>query len=564
MKQKTKARQPVAGKTEQKLIQEASHCPFITLKRRQLCDLDLLLNGAFAPLKRFMGRDDYESTLRTMRLRDKTLFPIPIVLDITKEFAELIERNGNKFSLRDAEGFIVAMMEAKEIWEPDLKREAQLVYGTQDESHPGVSYLLRQTHPFYVAGKLKKVVGVRYTDYPNERKTPAELKAELKKRKWRKTVFFQTRNPLHKAHNEIIMRAMRQQSANAVIHPAVGMTKPQDIDYHTRIRCYRHSIHHFPKGKVMLSLLPLAMRMGGPRECLWHGLIRKNYGCTHFIIGRDHAGPGKNKKGRPFYDPFAAQKLFAEHQDEIGVKPVNFEHVIYSRSRKKYISSGEAQKNEKTAELSGTSLLAILDKGEGIPDWFTYPEIAAELSKVYPPRKERGFTVFFTGLSGSGKSTLAHGLINRLLEYGKHNITLLDGDLVRAQLSSELGFSREHRSINVRRIGYVASEITKNRGIAICAPIAPYHEDREANRQLISSCGGYIEVYVSTPLKVCEQRDSKGYYLRARQRLSKHFTGIDDPYEEPENPDIVIDTSGATVSDSVNRIVVKIRESGYL
>ena len=561
MNPKTKATKKLTPQAN--LIRLASHYPFIILSRRQLCDLDLLLNGAFAPLKQFMGRADYESVLHTMRLADNTLFPIPIVLDITKEFAKLAEEN-KKIALRDGENFTVAVLNVEEIWAPDLHQEAQLVYGTQDESHPGVHYLFKQTHPLYMAGKISRVAGVRYTDYLHERKTPAELKAWLKKKKWKRALFFQTRNPIHKAHNEIIVRAMQEQSANAVIHPVVGMAKPNDIDYHTRVRCYRKSIRHFPAGKAILSLLPLAMRMAGPRECLWHGLIRKNYGCTHFIIGRDHAGPGRNKKGKAFYAPFAAQQLFAKYQDHIGVQAVYFEHIVYSQTRKKYIAGGEIKKGEKTAELSGTNLYDLLESGDPIPEWFTYPEIAAELRKVHPPRKQQGFTVFLTGLPASGKSTLAHGLVNQLLEYGKYNISLLDGDMMRNHLSSELGFSPQHRSINVQRVGYVASEITKNRGIAVCALIAPYQKDRDINRQLISAHGGYIEVYVKTPLAVCEQRDSKGYYMRARQELSKHFTGIDDPYEEPQNPELVVDTSTKTVSSLINRICAKIKEIGYL
>lgn len=510
-----------------------------------------------------MGRADYESVLHTMRLADHTLFPIPVVLDVTKEFAGLVEKN-KKIALRDDESFIVAVLDVDEIWQPNFKKEARLVYGTQDELHPAVRYLFRQTHPFYISGKLSRVSGVRYTDYIGKRKTPAELKAILKKKKWGKAVFFQTRNPLHKAHYEIIMRAMREQSAHAVIHPVVGMAKPHDFDYHARVRCYQHAIRHFPAGKTMLSLLPLAMRMGGPRECVWHGLIRKNYGCTHFIIGRDHAGPGRNKKGRPFYAPFAAQALFEKHQREIGVQPINFENLVYSTTRRKYIASSKIEKGEKTKELSGTDLRAMLDRGDHVPRWFTWPKVFEELSKVYPPRKKQGFTVFFTGLSGAGKSTLAHGLISRLIERGKYNVTLLDGDIARTHLSSELGFSREHRSLNVRRIGYVASEITKNHGIAVCAPIAPYQKDRDANRQLISAYGGYLEIYVSTPLEVCEERDGKGYYLRARQKLSKHFTGIDDPYEPPKNPDLVVDTSLQTTNSLVDKILEKIQEAGYL
>ena len=360
---------------------------------------------------------------------------------------------------------------------------------------------------FYVGGTLEGISYPHHYDYHKDRHTPQELRSVFSQKGWRKVVAFQTRNPLHRAHVEMTVRASKDLNANLLIHPVVGMTKPGDVDHYTRVRCYQHVLKRYPDESAMMSLLPLSMRMGGPREALWHALIRKNYGCTHLIVGRDHAGPGKDKDGNPFYGQYDAQQLLVKHQDEIGIEMVPFKFMVYLPNEDKYESIDEIEKGADFKTISGMELRQLLDEGKGIPKWFSYPEVAVELELSRPPLTERGLTIFFTGLSGSGKSTLAHGLLVKLLEEGSRPVTLLDGDIVRTHLSSELGFSKEHRSLNVQRIGYVASEITKNCGIAICAPIAPYKADRRINRDLISPLGGFIEIYVNTSLEKCEERD---------------------------------------------------------
>lgn len=533
------------------------------LTERQICDVELLLNGAFAPLKGFLQEDDYSSVLENMRLADGTLWPIPITLDVSEAFAGGISK-GEKITLRDHEGFAIAVLTVADIYKPDFKREAQSVFATTDESHPAVNYLYHHSNPIYLGGTLEGIALPHHYDYQDVRHTPAELRSIFKKNGWEKIVAFQTRNPLHRAHVEMTLRATRDQDTKLLIHPVVGMTKPGDVDHYTRVRCYQHVLKEYPENTAMMSLLPLAMRMGGPREALWHAIIRKNYGCTHFIIGRNHAGPGGNSLGESFYGPYAAQDLVQKHQDEIGIEIVPFRFMVYLPAEDRYETRKNVPEGVEYQTISGTELRELLDQGKGIPDWFTYPEVTKELEASRPPLKERGLTLFFTGLSGSGKSTIANGLMVKLLETSSRPVTLLDGDIVRTHLSSELGFSKEHRSLNVQRIGFVASEITKNGGIAICAPIAPYRTDRRFNRELISKVGGYIEIHINTSLEKCEERDVKGLYKLAREGIIKEFTGISDPYEVPENPEITIDSGDTPPEILVNELFEKIKEMGYL
>jgi len=545
------------------LKKKSINYPSWVLTDRQICDLEMILNGGFSPLGGFLGKDDYESVINDLRLNDGRLWPIPIMLDVTSEFAQSISI-GNKITLKDKEGFSLAIMEITDIWEPDRIKEANLVFGTDDDSHPGVDYLLNECNPLYVGGTLDCIDFPHHYDYQHLRHTPEVLKQKFQEMGWNNIVAFQTRNPLHRAHVEMTLRAIKEINANLLIHPVVGMTKPGDVDHYTRVRCYNHVLDKYPDNSAILSLLPLAMRMGGPREALWHAIIRKNYGCTHLIVGRDHAGPGNDKDGIPFYGPYDAQDIIEKYKDEIGIQMVPFKFLVFLPDQNSYKPIDEVPDGIDYKTVSGSELRKHLDEGTDIPDWFTYQEVAKELQKSRPPKAERGFTIFFTGLSGSGKSTLANGLLIKLLENGSRPVTLLDGDIVRTHLSSELGFSKEHRSLNVRRIGFVASEITKNKGIAICAPIAPYKKDRRFNRKLISKLGGYIEIYVSTSIDKCEERDVKGLYKLAREGVIKEFTGISDPYEAPENAEIIIDSSGIAPEKLVDQIYHKIKKIGYI
>ena len=538
------------------------HLKSWTLTDRQLCDIELILNGGFSPLDGFMNQDDYNSVCEKSRLKNNLLWPIPITLDISNSLADKLDAN-EKIVLRDKEGFAIALLTVNDLWHPDKDKEAHHIYKTTDTYHPGVNVLLNDTHPTYVGGSIKGIHNPKHYDYPELRHTPFQLREFFNKSGWSNIIAFQTRNPMHRAHVELTKRALNENNAKLLIHPAVGLTKPGDVNHYTRVRCYKNILSKYDNDMTALSLLPLAMRMAGPREALWHTIIRKNYGCNYFIVGRDHASPGLNRDNKPFYGPYDAQEILNEHSKELGMNIVPFKQLVYVKEKKSFMAIDEVPKDCTSLSVSGTELRDMLDKGKTIPEWFSYPEVVEELQQQQPALSKRGFTIFFTGLSGSGKSTLANGVLVKLLEDGRRPATLLDGDIVRTHLSSELGFSKEHRSINVRRIGFVASEITKNGGIAICAPIAPYRLDRQFNRKMIDPLGGYIEVFVKTPLEICEQRDVKGLYAKARKGLLKQFTGIDDPYEKPENADIVIDSSDENPEVLVNQILDQIHKMGY-
>ena len=538
--------------------------PSWDLTSRQICDLELLMSGGFSPLRGFMTRADYEGVCHKMRLASGVLWPMPITLDIPEQFAKSLKPGSSKIALRDPEGVMLAVLHVEEVWQPDKKEEAESVFRSTSHAHPGVDYLLNKAHPWYVGGRIEGVQPGAHYDFRSLRLAPAELRAEFARLGWRRVVAFQTRNPMHRAHVELTFRAAKRVEASLLIHPSVGMTKPGDVDYFTRVRCYQLLLSKFPPGTVKLSLLPLAMRMGGPREAIWHALIRKNHGCTHFIVGRDHAGPGNDTNGKPFYGPYEAQELFKKHEADIGVSMVQFNMMVYLENDDKYVPDNEVPKGSRVLNISGTELRQRLNEGRDIPTWFTYPEVVQELRRSYPPRHKQGVTVFFTGLSGSGKSTIANVLLTKFLETGGRPVTLLDGDLVRKHLSSELGFSKEHRDINIRRIGYVASEITKNGGIAICAPIAPYDAVRKQVRSMVEPLGGFILVHVSTPLETCEQRDRKGLYAKARAGIVKEFTGISDPYEEPKDAEVVINTADLTPEESAQEIILHLEREGFV
>ena len=538
--------------------------PSWDLTPRQLCDLELLLTGGFSPLRGFMKRADYERVCHNMHLVSGVLWPMPITLDVTEEFAKKLQPGSSKIALRDPEGVMLAVLDVEEVWQPDRKAEAESVFGSTSAAHPGADFVLNKSNPWYVGGKLEGLQAPSHYDFKTLRLTPAELRTEFARLGWRRVVAFQTRNPMHRAHVELTFRAAKTVEANLLIHPSVGMTKPGDVDYFTRVRCYQLLLAKYPPGTVKLSLLPLAMRMGGPREAIWHALIRKNHGVTHFIVGRDHAGPGKDTDGKPFYGAYEAQELFKKHEKEVGVTMVPFSMMVYLENQDCYVPDNEVPAGARVLNLSGTDLRDRLNEGRDIPSWFTYPEVVRELRRSFPPRHKQGVTIFFTGLSGSGKSTIANILLTKFLETGGRPVTILDGDLVRKHLSSELGFSKEHRDINIRRIGYVASEITKNGGIAICAPIAPYDATRKHVRGLIDLYGGFILVHVATPIETCEERDRKGLYAKARAGIVKEFTGISDPYEVPTDAEVVINTAELSAEESAQEIILHLEQQGFI
>jgi sulfate adenylyltransferase len=553
----------VTGDALQEAKKRAEHNRSWDLNDKQLLDLELLLNGAFSPLTGFLNQENYQSVLQTMRLQDGTLWPMPITLDVSQEFADATSI-GEEITLRDAEGVVIANLRVNDKWEPDRQKEAQQLFGTLDESHPGVNRVLNINHPVCLGGTLEGVTPPLHYDFSQYRKSPKQLRQHFAERNWDRVIAFQTRNPIHKAHVIMMKRLMARNQANLVIHTAVGKTKPGDIDHFCRVRCYEKVLSHFPADSAEIEILPLAMRMAGPREALWQAIIRQNYGFSHFIVGRDHAGPGRNNRGGLFYGAVDAQELVSSFQNELNIKILKAPFLRYVESRGEFVEEHELLSGEAGLYISGAELKQLLLKGEEVPSWFAFPEVVEELNRTLPPRHKQGFTVFFTGLSGSGKSTMANGVRVMLEELGGRHVSLLDGDVVRKHLSSELGFSKEHRDLNIQRIGYVASEIAKNGGIAICAPIAPYTQTRRKVRDMIEEVGAFVEIHVATPIEVCEARDRKGLYAMARAGKIKGFTGIDDPYEAPEQPEMRIDTSESSMTEAVESVVTRLREMGLI
>jgi len=536
----------------------------ITLSKRQICDLELLLNGGFAPLGGFMRKAEYDAVLDTLHLPSGELWTIPITLDVPADLAAGLQV-GESLALRDAEGFMPAVLTVEEIWQPDKAREAEAVYGTGSRIHPGVRYLYDEVHDTYIGGRVEGVQLPVHYEFETLWHTPAELRSRFEKMGWRKALAFHTSNPIHRVHREAILDAARREEAHILLHPAVGVTKPGDLHYYARVHCYRAIHHHFPHNLAALSLLPLAMRMAGPREALWHARVNQNYGCSHFIVGPDHASPPRNGGGGEFYGKYDAQALAREFGGELDIRVVPLDEWQYVPEKRRFFPVPEIRNRGLEAEEYGNGdLKHALVRDQEIPEWFSYPSVVDELARVYPSRSRQGFTLFFTGLSGSGKSTLAGILFAKLVEGGSRPVSLLDGDIVRQHLSRELGFSKAHRDLNIRRIGFVASEITKNGGVAICAPIAPYAETRRAVRELIEERGAFIEIHVSTSLEVCESRDRKGLYAKARKGIIPEFTGISDPYEVPENPELRIDTAELTPAEGAQEVLLYLFKEGYI
>ncbi len=535
----------------------------LTLDERGLCDLELLAVGGFSPLKGFLGKADYEKVVGEMRLADGTLWPLPVTLPV-KPGDGIAE--GKPLALRDVYGNLLAFLHVEEIFEYDKENEARNSYGSLDAKHPAVAHLNRQPS-HYAAGRLEVIRVPPHYDFVDLRRTPSELREHFNSLGWSKIVAFQTRNPLHRAHEELTKRAAEQIGGGLLIHPVVGVTKPGDVDHYTRVRCYRALVdNYYEPGTVVLSLLPLAMRMAGPREVLLHAIIRRNYGCTHFIVGRDHAGPGNDSTGKPFYSPYAAQESMGKYAAEIGMDMVDFKQMVFLPDENRYSPVDEVPKGVKTADISGTQVRDnYLAKGLQLPEWFSRPAVAEILGEMNPPRFRQGVTIWFTGLSGSGKSTIAHATIERMAEFGR-NCSLLDGDEIRTHLSKGLGFSKEDRDTNIRRVGYVAGMVTQHGGTTLCSVISPYRSIRDEARKM--SKGNFVEVYCDTPIEVCEQRDVKGMYSKARAAVADGkpmgFTGVDDPYEPPANPEVTLDTSKLSVQECVNAIINKLLELGYV
>jgi sulfate adenylyltransferase len=545
------------------LIAESTDWPSWTLTPRQLCDLELLMNGGFAPLTSFMGRQDYESVCARLRLTDGSLWPLPVVLDVPDDLAATLQ-GGATLALRDTEGTLLAALRVTDVWMPDRIAEAHAVYGTVSASHPGVDVLLNHTARWYVGGRLEEVQRPIHHDFQSLRLTPEEVRADFAARGWTRVVAFESRNPMTRAHDAIVRRVMRDVEAALLLHPVFGVRKPGDLDPYATARSFHTTIAHLPPGRARLALLPHAARLAGPREALLGALIRRNFGCTHFIVGRDHAGPGVGQDGGWFYDEYAACDLLETHRAELGIAVVPVPKYVYVKDLDRHIPRSEVVPGSTVLQMSHTDLRHRLEAGLDIPHWFMAGDIADQVRAAHPPRSERGLTIFFTGLSGAGKSTVASLLAVRLNETGERLVTLLDGDVVRRHLSSELGFSKEDRDLNIRRIGFVASEVARHRGIAICAPIAPYDQVRKEVRQMADAAGGFILVHLTTPLEVCEQRDPKGLYAKARAGLVSHFTGVSDPYEEPADAELKINTATTSAEAAVALILTFLRARGYL
>ena len=538
----------------------ASRLPSIQLSERAACDLELLATGGFSPLERFIGREDHQHVLEEMRLASGYIFPIPVTLPVEPGEATHLDKD---VALRDAKNELLAVMTVEEIYEWDRDEVARQVLGTLDLRHPLVAEMHRWGR-LNLSGRLKVLQLPRHYDFQELRLTPAQTRQRLEAFGRANVVAFQTRNPLHRVHEELTKRAAEEVDGVLLLHPVVGMTKPGDVDHYTRVRAYKAlARRYYDPERILLSLLPLAMRLAGPREALWHALIRRNYGANYLIIGRDHAGPGLDSTGKPFYGPYDAQDMVQQFSEELGVGVVSFQELVYLPEEQRYEEVSKVPQTAKVASLSGTQVREeYLNRGRLLPSWFTRPEVAEILAEAYPPRHRQGVCVWFTGLSGSGKSTTAEVLVMFLLERGRQ-ATVLDGDVVRTHLSKGLGFSKEDRDTNIRRIGFVASEIVRHGGVAVCAAVSPYCATRNEVRNMVGS-DRFVEVFVDTPLEVCEQRDAKGLYAKARRGEIKGFTGVDDPYEPPPNPEIRLDTVAHSPEENAKLILAYLIEQGFV
>jgi sulfate adenylyltransferase len=542
------------------LLAHAATLPSLQLSARAVCDLELLAVGAFSPLDRFVAREDFENILADRRLASGHLFPIPVTLPAEPGPALKLDA---EIALRDAKNNLLAILRLEEIYEWDREAFAREVLGTTDAKHPLVAES-RRWGPLNLSGKLTVLRLPAHHDFQALRLEPAQVRERLASFGRADVVAFQTRNPLHRVHEELTKRAIAEVDGVLLLHPSVGMTKPGDVDHYTRVRTYQAlARHHYEPDRILLSLLPLAMRMAGPREALWHAIIRRNFGANHFIVGRDHAGPGVDSTGKPFYGPYDAQNLVRAHAEELEIGVIPFHELTYLPDEKRYEEVSKVPAGVRTATISGTQVRNdYLNRGRELPAWFTRPAVARILAEAYPPRVQQGVCVWFTGLSGAGKSTTAEVLTALLLERGRQ-ATVLDGDVVRTMLSKGLGFSREDRDLNIRRIAFVAAEIVRHGGLVICAAVSPYRATRDEARAMIGA-DRFVEVFVDTPLEECERRDVKGIYAQARRGEIKNFTGISDPYEPPLEPELTLTTVDATPEENARRILEHLVREGLV
>ncbi len=535
----------------------------VILNEHQLCYFELLATGAFSPLSGFMNRTDYEAVLDRMQLQDGTLWPMPICLDVNRTLAESLEV-GQSIAIRDPEGFLLAVMHVEDIWPIDKEKEAELLFGSYELKHPGVQRLINETGEYYLGGQLEVLNLPVHYDFLQLRMTPKDTRHMFKKLGWRRVVGFQTRKIMHRPQFELTLQAMRRAEANLLLLPVVGVTRPSEFEYYTRVRCQKKLLKYYPPNTCLLNLLPLTMRLAGAREAMLQAIIAKNYGCSHFIVGYNHAIASPENDELSLFKCEEIHRQVIPAGQDIGIEIITFDKMVYLPFEDEYRPSDKVEEGIRTISLDDDEIKRRIKAGRRIPEWATFPEVVCELQKAYPPPGKQGFTVFLTGLSGAGKSTVAKILYSRMMEIGERPVTLLDGDIVRRNLSSELNFSKEHRDINVRRIGFVAREITKNKGIAICAPIAPYSNTRREIRRSIEEYGGFIEIHVCTPMQVCEKRDRKGMYAKARAGLIKGFTGVDDPYEIPDTPELRIDTTDKTPEESAQEVLLFLGQKGYI
>nr|WP_208399786.1 bifunctional sulfate adenylyltransferase/adenylylsulfate kinase [Dyella sp. SG562] len=556
--------EPLLAQDEAAALRKRSAAlPAITLDDRQLCDLELLLNGGFSPLQGFMNGDDYRSVVETMRLADGSLWPMPITLDVDAGVADGMHP-GHEVVLRDSDGTPLAVMAVEDVFRPDNRHEALRVFGTLDTGHPGAAEVLNRAGKVCLGGRIRGIQLPAHADFATLRDTPRSLRAWFDANGWHSVVAFQTRNPLHRAHFELTMRAMSETGARLLLQPAIGRTRAGDVDHVTRVRCYQAVLPYYGDANIRLSLLPLAMRMGGPREALLHAIIRKNYGATHFIVGRDHAGPGRDANGKPYYGPYEAQALVLTYADELGMHILPYQEMVYAANRGIHVTADEIGEGDVAQAISGTEFRQRLAGGEEVPGWFSFPEVVAILRDSIRPRARQGIVVWLTGLPGAGKSTIAKALAALLMEHTDRTVSILDGDDVRRHLSAGLGFSREDRLANVLRVAYVAGEIAKHGGIAICALVSPYADAREQARKMIEAHGNHLEVHVSTNIEVCESRDAKGLYALARSGRLPHFTGVSSPYEVPEKPALKVDAGAAPAQQLAGDVFAALVEKGWL